>query len=67
MQNLERRIIALETQANSNNGNLKVHLVPVASGETNEQAIVRAGHSPADERSMFVCLVALTANRHEQP
>ncbi|MDP2165110.1 MAG: hypothetical protein Q8K21_13000 [Hydrogenophaga sp.] len=67
MQKLERRISALETQADSKSGNLKVHLVPVASGETNAQAIVRAGHSPADEKSMFVCLVALGANRHEQP
>lgn len=67
MSNIERRITALESHANSKGGNLKVCLVPVESGESNEQAIVRAGHSPADEKSMFVCLVALGADRHEQP
>lgn len=63
MLNIERRITELESQANSNNESLKVHLVPVASGETSEQAIVRAGHSPDDEKTMFVCLVALGGDR----
>ena len=59
MQSLERRITALESQADSEGGSLTVRLVAVEAGETNEQAIERAGHSPDEEKTMFVCLVGL--------
>ena len=65
MPNLDKRIAVLESKADSSNRNLKVCLVPVESGESNEQAILRAGHSPDDESKMFVCLVGLEADRQE--
>lgn len=65
MQSLERRITALESQADSESGNLTVRLVCVEAGETNEQAIERAGHSPAEENTLFVCLVGLESATSE--
>lgn len=59
MQSLERRITELESQTNAKSKNLKVRLVPVEPGESNEQAITRAGYSPEDDETMFVCLVGL--------
>lgn len=64
MQSLERRITVLENQASNEGGNLSVHLVPVEAGETNEQAILRAGYSPGDDGAMFVCLVELEPTKN---
>lgn len=59
MQSLERRISALESRADSEGKYLTVRLVCVEPGETNEQAIERAGHSSDEENTRFVCLVGL--------
>lgn len=60
MQSLERRITALESQADSEGGSLTVRLVPVESGETSEQAISRAGYDPYAPGMFFVCVVPMT-------
>lgn len=41
---LERRITALESQAESEGGNLAARFVSVEAGETSEQATVKAGY-----------------------
>lgn len=60
MQNLERRITALESQADSASGSITVRLVPVEAGETSEQAITRAGYDPDAPGMFYVCLVPMT-------
>lgn len=64
MQSLERRITALESQAESEGGNLAVRLVSVEAGETSDQGTVKAGYSPDDDKTMFVCLVKLGPRSH---
>lgn len=59
MQSLERRITALESLNPKDGEPLTVRLVTVEAGETKEQAILRAGHSPDAPRTMFVCLVGM--------
>lgn len=63
MPNLDMRISALESKFDGHNRNLKVCLVPVEPGESHEQAIVRAGHSPNEDSKMFIFLVPLIADR----
>lgn len=53
MHNIERRIAALESQANTADASLK--LVLVEAGETSAEAISRAGHPP--DAANVVCVV----------
>ena len=59
MQNLERRITALESQADSEGGSLTVRLVRVEAGEASEQAITRAGYDPDAPGMFYVCMVPM--------
>lgn len=58
MQSIERRIAALENQVSAANANLKVVLVCVRDGETEAEAMARAGCVPDDPGVMCVLLVA---------
>ena len=58
MQNLEKRIAALESQSGIADENLKVVLVGVDKGETQAEAMARAGYVPDDPCVMCVLLVA---------
>jgi hypothetical protein len=61
MQSLEKRIAALE-QAKPEVANLEVFLITPKDGETNEQAIRKAGHDPDAANTMFVCFVGIEPN-----
>lgn len=58
MQNLEKRIAALESQSRIADENLKVVLVSVGKDETQAEAMARAGYVPDDPGAMCVLLVA---------
>ena len=59
MQNIERRLTALEANATAEASNLTVVQVFPKDGETTEEAIRKAGHDPDATDIMFVCFVAL--------
>ena len=58
MQNLEKRIAALESQSRIADENFKVVLIDVGRGETQAEAMARAGYVPDDPGVMCVLLVA---------
>lgn len=60
MQNLEKRVAALESHVGAANANLKVMLVGVNEGETEADAMARVGCNPDDPGVMCILLVALT-------
>lgn len=59
MQNLERRIHALEERASRSSDSMLVHLIAVREGESNEDAIKREGFSPEATDAFYICLTAL--------
>ena len=62
MQNLEKRIAALEANASTDSNYFTVVQIFPEDGESSEQAIRRAGHNPDAPDTMFICFVAMTAN-----
>ena len=58
MQNLEKRIAALESQSRIADENFKVVLIDVGRDETQAQAMARAGCVPDDPGVMCVLLVS---------
>ena len=61
MQSIERRVAALESKANAIDGLLK--LVFVEDGESNADALKRAGYAPDAANVMLVVFVSPTDER----
>jgi hypothetical protein len=67
MPSLERRIAALEAEADKGATHMRVHIVGVKEGETSTEAIARAGHDPDAPDTLFVCLVPATRTEPPRP
>ena len=62
MQSIERRIAALEADAGGEASNLTVVQIFPKEGETDDDAIRKAGHDPDAPHTMFVCFVGLKSH-----